>query len=144
MSRGRRWTDGRGRPGLLQEESSEEAPAYLKPGGWLCLEIGWDQGESLRSGCSGRPDLSSVEIVKDLAGLDRVAARAAWGRSPESRRSEEKMFDKLEDILIRLEEILRQLGEPGAAEDAGRISAAHEGAGGAAAHCRYLSGLQEK
>ena len=28
------------------------------------------------------------------------------------------MFDKLEDILIRLEEILRQLGEPGTAEDA--------------------------
>ncbi len=31
------------------------------------------------------------------------------------------MFDKLEDILIRLEEILRQLGEPGAAEDAARF-----------------------
>ena len=28
------------------------------------------------------------------------------------------MFDKLEDILIRLEEILRQLGEPGVSEDA--------------------------
>ena len=28
------------------------------------------------------------------------------------------MFDKLEDILIRLEEILRQLNEPGVAEDA--------------------------
>ena len=31
------------------------------------------------------------------------------------------MFDKLEDILIRLEEILRQLGEPGAAENAARF-----------------------
>ena len=31
------------------------------------------------------------------------------------------MFDKREDILIRLEEILRQLGEPGAAEDAARF-----------------------
>ena len=31
------------------------------------------------------------------------------------------MFDKLEDILIRLEEILRQLNEPGVAEDAGRF-----------------------
>ena len=31
------------------------------------------------------------------------------------------MFDKLEDILIRLEEILRQLNEPGVAEDAGRL-----------------------
>ena len=29
------------------------------------------------------------------------------------------MFDKLEDIVIRLEEILRQLNEPGVAEDAG-------------------------
>ena len=31
------------------------------------------------------------------------------------------MFDKLEDILIRLEEILRQLNEPGVAEDASEI-----------------------
>ena len=31
------------------------------------------------------------------------------------------MFDKLEDILIRLEEIVRQLNEPGVAEDAGRF-----------------------
>ena len=49
-----------------------EAPAYLKAGGWLCLEIGCDQGESLKSLLLDAGFLS-VEIVKDLSGLDRVA-----------------------------------------------------------------------
>lgn len=52
-----------------------EAPAYLKPEGWLCLEIGYDQGESLRR-LLGEAGFTDIEIVKDLAGLDR----AAFGR----------------------------------------------------------------
>ena len=60
-----------------------EAPEYLKPGGWLCLEIGYDQGESLRS-LLREVGFSSVEIIKDLAGLDRVAA-GCLGPAPDQK-----------------------------------------------------------
>ena len=50
----------------------EQAGAYLTPGGWLCFEIGYDQGEDLRA-LMQRQGLEQIEIVKDLAGLDRVA-----------------------------------------------------------------------
>ena len=49
-----------------------DAPRWIRPGGWLVLEIGADQGpaveELLRT--SGFAD---VEIRPDLAGRDRVA-----------------------------------------------------------------------
>lgn len=50
----------------------EQAGTYLVPGGWLCFEIGYDQGEDLRA-LMQRQGLEQIEIVKDLAGLDRVA-----------------------------------------------------------------------
>lgn len=50
----------------------EQAGAYLIPGGWLCFEIGYYQGEDLRA-LMQRQGLEQIEIVKDLAGLDRVA-----------------------------------------------------------------------
>ncbi len=50
----------------------EQAGVYLIPGGWLCFEIGYDQGEDLRA-LMQRQGLEQIEIVKDLAGLDRVA-----------------------------------------------------------------------
>ena len=54
---------------------AEQAPDYMKPGAWLLLEIGYDQGETV-------PDLirktgrfmDSIEVFKDLAGNDRVVA----------------------------------------------------------------------
>ena len=52
-------------------EIAEEAPKYLRAGGGLFLEIGWDQGacvaELLRE-----QGFADVKVVKDLAGLDRV------------------------------------------------------------------------
>lgn len=50
----------------------EGAGAFLKPGGWICFEIGFDQGEALKS-LMKEYGLERIEIVKDLAGLDRVA-----------------------------------------------------------------------
>ena len=49
-----------------------EAPRWIRPGGWLVLEIGADQGpaveELLRAG-----GFADIEIRPDLAGRDRVA-----------------------------------------------------------------------
>lgn len=54
----------------------EEARQYLKPQGWLCLEIGFDQSEDLKT-LLAQGGYSNIEIKKDLAGLSRVAA-AQW------------------------------------------------------------------
>lgn len=54
----------------------DEARQYLKTGGWLCMEIGYDQGEAL---CQllAEARYTAIEIKKDLAGLARVAV-ARW------------------------------------------------------------------
>lgn len=57
----------------------QEGLKYLKPGGWLMVEIGSDQGKDV-SELMERAGLSEISIVKDLAGLDRVVK----GRKPES------------------------------------------------------------
>ena len=54
----------------------EQAPLYLKPGGRLLFEIGYDQGESV-------PDLLAqagfcdIAVIKDYAGNDREIGRAS-------------------------------------------------------------------
>lgn len=50
----------------------ERTGDFLKPGGWLCFEIGYDQGEDLRR-MMEMYGLEQIEIVRDLAGLDRTA-----------------------------------------------------------------------
>lgn len=50
----------------------EKAAGFLVPGGWLCFEIGYDQGEDLR-GLMEQHNMEEIEIIKDLAGLERVA-----------------------------------------------------------------------
>lgn len=54
----------------------DEARQHLKPQGWLCMEIGHDQGEALTD-LMTQSGYSSIEIKKDLAGLSRVAV-AKW------------------------------------------------------------------
>lgn len=49
---------------------TEQSPAYLKPGGMLFLEIGYDQAEAVTG--LMEQDFTNVNVVKDLAGLDRV------------------------------------------------------------------------
>ena len=49
-----------------------DAYLYLKDGGWLMLEIGYDQGEDLRQMIMETGRLSTPEIIRDLAGRDRV------------------------------------------------------------------------
>lgn len=50
---------------------TEESSAYLKKNGWLLFEIGYDQGQEVKS-LMELNGYTEVEIVKDLAGLDRV------------------------------------------------------------------------
>lgn len=52
---------------------------FLCPGGWICFEIGYDQGEDLKK-LMKEHGLERIEIVRDLAGLDRTAL----GRIPET------------------------------------------------------------
>ena len=50
----------------------EEAADYLKPGGFLLMEIGHDQGEDLRKMLKDSGKYTPAEIIKDLPGRDRV------------------------------------------------------------------------
>ncbi|NCB92592.1 MAG: peptide chain release factor N(5)-glutamine methyltransferase [Clostridia bacterium] len=50
----------------------EQASEHLRPGGWLCFEIGYDQGEALYR-MLDTAGYENVRIGKDLAGLDRTA-----------------------------------------------------------------------
>lgn len=50
---------------------AKESPRCLKAGGWLYLEIGWDQGACV-SQLLREQGFYDIEIKKDLAGLDRV------------------------------------------------------------------------
>ena len=55
---------------------SAEAPAFLNPGGAVCLEIGYDQAESV-SALFEKEGFREVRVLKDLAGLDRVVTAEA-------------------------------------------------------------------
>ncbi|MBN1586394.1 MAG: peptide chain release factor N(5)-glutamine methyltransferase [Candidatus Omnitrophica bacterium] len=48
-----------------------EAPAFLKPGAWLLLEIGCDQGAALLAWAKQFSDWSRVRVQRDWAGRDR-------------------------------------------------------------------------
>lgn len=49
-----------------------EAPAHLKRHGWLLLEIGYDQAQDLSELIAADGRYGDVEIIKDLAGRDRI------------------------------------------------------------------------
>ena len=48
-----------------------EAPRHLNPGGFLLVEIGFDQGPAAAA-MAEAAGLSDVHIIKDLSGLDRI------------------------------------------------------------------------
>ncbi|KFL29884.1 hypothetical protein JP75_17370 [Devosia riboflavina] len=50
-----------------------EAARWLKPGGKILVEIGYDQGEAV-SNLFGAAGFSQIAVEKDLAGLDRVVS----------------------------------------------------------------------
>jgi release factor glutamine methyltransferase len=50
----------------------EQAPAHLQPGGWLLLEHGYDQADSVRALLARRGFLQ-VQSRRDLAGIERCS-----------------------------------------------------------------------
>ena len=69
----RKALDG-GEDGLyFYREITALAPAWLKEGGCLLLEIGFDQGQAVAELLAER-GYDQIRIIKDYAGLDRVAA----------------------------------------------------------------------
>lgn len=50
----------------------DQAAGHLKPGGFLMLEIGHDQGEDLRKMLKDDGRYTPAEVIKDLPGKDRV------------------------------------------------------------------------
>lgn len=63
---------------VVHARLAEEALGWLRPGGWLAVEIGASQGAEVAGLLSERYE--RVEVVPDLAGLDRVVR----GRLPEA------------------------------------------------------------
>lgn len=63
-----------GEDGLLfYKEIAKKAPDYLKIGGYLLVEIGYDEGEAVKK-LFIQNGFDSVKIIKDLAGCDRVVS----------------------------------------------------------------------
>jgi release factor glutamine methyltransferase len=54
------------------EVVARDASEWLSVGGWLVLEIGYQQGDAVRKVLS-EANLTDIEIRKDLAGRDRIA-----------------------------------------------------------------------
>ena len=48
-----------------------DAPAHLRPGGWLLLEHGWEQGEAVRA-LLRDAGFFDIATERDLEGRDRV------------------------------------------------------------------------
>lgn len=65
--------DGREDGLYFYRKLTELSPSYLKPGGWLMMEIGSGQGAAVTE-LLERAAYEDIYIVKDLAGHDRVAA----------------------------------------------------------------------
>lgn len=52
-------------------EIVKQSKTYLAKDGWLCFEIGYDQGEAV-SEMMRESGYKNIKVTKDLAGLDRV------------------------------------------------------------------------
>jgi len=53
------------------ERIIRRAPAFLKEGGWLAFEIGWNQAEGVKHLLTSA-GFYNIEVTKDYAGFDRV------------------------------------------------------------------------
>ena len=65
---------------VFYRKITEQAGSYLKEGGKLCFEIGYDQGDEVRE-LMETHGFADVQVLKDLAGLDRVVT-GIWHKEP--------------------------------------------------------------
>ena len=65
---------------VFYRKITEQAGSYLKEGGKLCFEIGYDQGDEVRE-LMETHGFADVQVLKDLAGLDRVVT-GIWHKKP--------------------------------------------------------------
>ena len=56
----------------IVERILKGAPAYLRPGGTLLVEIGSEQGGVVAGQAAAVRGLADVQVIKDYAGLDRI------------------------------------------------------------------------
>jgi release factor glutamine methyltransferase len=63
--------DGKADGLYFYREIVRQSSTYLKAGGWLLFEIGYDQGKAV-SELLGTAGYEEIQVRKDLAGLDRV------------------------------------------------------------------------
>jgi release factor glutamine methyltransferase len=64
---------GGGRDGLITiRRILADAPRYLKPGGFLLLEMGRDQAPILQDELSYSHDFNKVRVIRDYSGIPRV------------------------------------------------------------------------
>ncbi|HEV2906272.1 MAG TPA: methyltransferase, partial [Actinomycetota bacterium] len=61
----------------IHRRLAEEAPTWLRPGGWLVVEIGASQADEVRGLLDRR--FEEVEVFQDLAGRDRVVRGRVGG-----------------------------------------------------------------
>jgi release factor glutamine methyltransferase len=57
----------------------EDARPYLRPGGWLVLEVGQGQAGPFRSLAETKGNYYNIQVVPDEAGIDRVVAAQKQG-----------------------------------------------------------------
>ena len=89
---------------------TKQAQDHLVPGGWLLYEIGCSQGEDVAA-LLRKYKFEDIEIK---AGSGRVGPGGSGAKENYRRIN---MFDKLDDLLIRFEEVLNELGEPGVTDN---------------------------
>ncbi len=70
--------DGKGDGLFFYRRLASECGAFLKPGGQLCLEIGYDQGGAV-SGLLAAAGWERICVHKDAAGQNRVASAVKRG-----------------------------------------------------------------
>jgi release factor glutamine methyltransferase len=63
--------DGREDGLYFYEQIIAQGSKHLNPNGWMCFEIGYDQGEAV-SRIFREHGYIKIQVLKDLAGLDRV------------------------------------------------------------------------
>lgn len=56
---------------------TREAPAFLKPGGFLVFETGYNQVKHVKDIMAGQ-GFAEIKITKDIAGIDRVVVANNW------------------------------------------------------------------